>query len=297
MTEHHRTLERYDYVGSDPKMIMVADNYLRTTEPKIEAREVQSHEYAEQFAALGNSILELGRDMRLDLSDRLRGSDYIHLYKAREYKNVRRQFSLNMGSVAVHSTSGHMFASKGRTPLATLANVNHELVHVMSRKLIRPEVTYDNASEPSLSLSRSHDGYSSFRHGTFNAVNEVLTEITNIDLIRNYWPHYPELHDIAQEHYENIGYLPQLVLFDELLEDGFDKPYDIFKQLQRGLFTGEMGILRIITEVIGADTMRKLAALDTNDPICTLLLAQELGLDEVVRKIQTNETDELLSWL
>jgi hypothetical protein len=273
-------LPRYDYVGplsKEDEAIAYVDSYLRTNVPNVEAREIRRHEFSVQFTALEDSIEELGEDLGLDLSD-------------------RRQFGLSLGSVAVHSTSGHMLIMQEAKVLPTLGNANHEIIHAMSRKSIRPEATKQRRNTVIIP-ERSHDGYASFRHGTFNAVNEVITEMTNVDLMRNYWPAHTELRDAAKGTYNNIGYLPQLILLDELLKDHFTDPKQVFKHLQKGMFMGKMGMLRAVNDIVGQDTMRNLALLDAEDSVLTAELAEELGLIEAVRKIEQLGTHSLLTWL
>jgi hypothetical protein len=292
-------LPRYDYVGplsQEDEAIAYVDSYLRTNVPNVEAREIRRHEFSVQFTALEDSVEELGEDLGLDLSDRRRGPAYFHVYSEKEYEAVRRQFGLSLGSVAVHSTSGHMLIMQEAKVLPTLGNANHEIIHAMSRKSIRPEATKQRRNTVIIP-ERSHDGYASFRHGTFNAVNEVITEMTNVDLMRNYWPAHTELRDAAKGTYNNIGYLPQLILLDELLKDHFTDPKQVFKHLQKGMFMGKMGTLRAVNDIVGQDTMRNLALLDAEDSVLTAELAEELGLIEAVRKIEQLGTHNLLTWL
>jgi len=298
MPEQLTPLSRYDYVGpyaDNPAVVGGVDHHFRTFTDEVLAQESpKGPELIAQSRAMSAAVEELGRDLGLDLSDRVRGADYTHLYTKDEYARVRSQFGLVAGSLAVHSTTGHIFASEESTLLVTLSNANHELVHVMSRKSIRPQVDQDGK----IYAPRSHDGYASFQHDTFRGLNELFTEVTNIDLMRNYWPRHPELADIAKETYRDAGYVPGLIFFDELFKAQFEDPLSAFKPMQKGMFTGEMGALRAITDVVGTEAMHKIAeTLDGDSIEGVLSLARELGLTEAVRKIETRDATNLLLWL
>jgi hypothetical protein len=288
-------LPRYHYVGpssASTDVVQVSDSYLRTTVPSVEAVEMGSEAYAEQFNAMNSSLMSLGQDLGLDLSDRVRPTNFIHLFSGAEYVNVRKQFGLGLGSVAVHSTSGHVLASEHKTDLGTLANANHELVHTASYKSIRP-IQKDGQYMP----VRSRDGYAVHGGIRLDGLTEILTEVTNIDLIRNYWPKHPELAHLASDEYENPGYLGGLIFIDGLLQCHFDDPKTALKPMERGLFTGRIGELRQLTETVGMETMRSIAYVDVRDSDAMLRLAHMAGLDEAARKIESGDQTNLLAWL
>lgn len=294
-------LSRYDYTGSDPwqvaRHVDSADQYLRNTVPRFDAEEILDHGLDAQIEAMQAAVLAFGADLGVDLSDRCRGRDYFHIFSPEQFVRIREQFGLDEGSVAVHLTSGHMFIMQGANDMETLANAGHELAHVIARKSIRLEVK--NTDEGAqVSTVHKHSGFKHDANGVFSAVNEVITELINIDLIRNYWPRYPALRAATEVPYDNVGYLLQLILKDEIFKANFSDPLAALRHIERGALRGKMGALRIINDAVGSRAMRNIARMDDRgDKEGIAKIAEDLGLAAAADKIRREDKTDLLNWL
>jgi len=299
------TLPRYEYVGehgTNPDVISAAEAFLRNpdidTQVRIRAIETPSADWYHLFSALGDAVIDLGHTLDIELEDRARGPGFFHLYNEAEYDKVRQQFGLAAGSVAVHSTSGHLlFMEASVGVMGTLSRANHELVHAAARKSIRPVVSTDGEGKIHIDVPRSRDGYANWNTDTCNAINEVMTEMTNIDLMSNFWKAQPGLNELEIDPHQDLGYLPHLMLFDELFRDRFTDPLATFKNIQKGMFIGNMKALQPLTRAVGVPIMRRLVAMDGKSAHEPFELADELGYKDVKEKVMAHETSDLLDWL
>lgn len=292
-------LPQYSYHGPAATMegaIEHANEGLRGGQVATSAKEMSKEAYESQLGALNECVEELGWDLGLDISSRLPASEKVHLYTHEEFGKVREDFSLVLGSVAVNTLHGDVYATAPASGPQALYSTTHEIVHLASNHALKLYPIYKD-DEVRLGLEKQHNGYSNSRHGTFNTLNEILTEMTSLELKRHYWPQHPELAEVAEEELEEIGYHSSVVFFDELLKHYYDDPRDIFKKLQRGMFTGDMGVLRVLTEKLGSETMGRIARVDYLVDEDIIELAGDLGLTEVKERIENNSQNDLVSWL
>ncbi len=227
----------------------------------------------------------------------MRPLDYFHVYTREGYQELRDRNGLPSGSRAVHATSGHIALSEGDNPTETLGNANHELIHVLSRKSIKIRIE-QHPNGRYLSTDYAHSGLVNERNGRLQVVSEIVTEITNIDLIRNYWQKDPRLANATNiDQYEDIGYLPHLILFDGIMRKYFPDPKAVMAELQRGILLGKMGALKRLHAHLGTPMMDRLSRMDQDDTEGAAIIAEDLGMPEVATKIRNNDHTGLLSWL
>ena len=295
-------LDRYDYtgpLGGEPAFTGPVNEYLNTNRPPMPEVAEVTQAYETQLGAINDSILELGRDLGLDLSDRTRGADYVHLYPANEYQKVNDTLGRPEGSVGTLSASGHLFAAESNTPVNTLGNVSHEALHRAQRRSFRLAM-----GENGLNISEGthHHGYTNERTDAFDGLTESLTEMTNIELIRNYWGNHEELPANAETEYTEVGCVPGLLLLDRLISRMPD-PHDAYKTLQAGSFTGDMKNLKLFLPLVGVGGMKKLAQLDPTSTASARAIAEDLGETDLVKQLSelksgdTINTRTLMGWL
>lgn len=279
--------DKIRFVGpvKQPQKIEAAKTYLETNKIAMPPEQERTPEKGQQIRGMVSALLEFARDeLGIDLSKRIPSDDRFHFFDNNGYQKVRELHGLQSGSVGVHSTSGHMLAKEEIVVEETLANLQHELIHVTSYRTI-------NLCEidGKLWTKRGHSGYANERNKALSMIDEALTEITNLQIMANNWQKQDALNQMSVGNYRNIGYIEQVIVVDELIKRIADKGVreykDVLRELQRGKFLGEMQTLRILTDEVGKDGMKMLAKW-TIDPSESTEIVQTIGLTGAQAKIQ-----------
>lgn len=294
MAETPKTLNRYDYVGPFASTLVIdaVNSYFDTNVPATPpAKEIE--DYGPQLEAINKSLVQLGSDLGIDTSTRLRGHEFTHIFPADQYHTVNRHFGRREGVTGTTFLSGHIYVSESDSLTNTLGTASHEAIHRVERKSINPRPT-----DIGLDISQGtfHAGYSNERTGAFNGLRESLIEMTNIDLIRNYWGNYPELPDTEEQPYTRLGYEPSITLMDEIISQA-PEPRELFKKLQCGLIIGRMAALRELVPIVGQRGMKELSSMDPYSAFDVRNIAATLGLKDTIDKIDARDTSGLMKWL
>lgn len=188
--------------------------------------------------------------------------DQIHFYNPNDFNSV----SNKLGLVAENGkgalvTLGDIIVSDGGNSEETLYIFNHENIHFDSAATIDVQTQTDQklAIKHFLGLRRSDRG--------FNILNEAITEITNVALIKEYWRKQPDLRGIEAS-LNPLGYAPYVDFFKRLIEQVANKmglSYEtVLKRLQLQMFAGKGDALGLIVATFGNERTEKIAHLPKN---------------------------------
>jgi hypothetical protein len=185
--------------------------YLNTTCPQLPQERAMDPQLAQELTEIVFEFNRFGRDLGIDLRNRLPMLDHFHIFDEDAYQTVREMYGLQPESVGVHSTSGHMLVQEdARRRANTLGTVNHELLHVGGFRAIT--LTYEGER---ICTSRAREGYERSDSGDFCMFNEAITEVLNCYMIRNYWSTNETLR-AYHDSYDDIGYTQIAGLTDRI---------------------------------------------------------------------------------
>lgn len=291
--------DKLRFVGKvkEPRKIVAAKEYLDTNVPPMPPEIERSKERNRQVQALTDATQDFAQqELQIDLSRRLPRLDRFHFLDKTGYQKVREMYNLNPGSVAVHSTSGHILVKEELSATETLGNANHELVHIASYR----SINLCEIPEGGIRTNRGHSGYTNERNRALSLLDEALTEMTNIQIMAQYWGGENALSDLRVQDYGNIGYVEQVLIVDSLINRAAQaegRGYkDVLKELQKGKFLGKAQALRVLTRTVGKKGMKNLARM-TLSPHESLSFASEMRLsdaEEKIKRLRNREKVDLL---
>lgn len=209
--------------------------------------------YTEQLTAIDDSIRELGQDLGLDLTRHLQNGR-THIYPRRIYRIINKGLGRHERGTAIKLRSGDVHVSEYATLVGTLSHACHEIIH--------------RAEGP----------------GETTAVGEIITEMTNIDLMRNYWGRHPALPANAADTYTDIGYPAGVLLMDEMVSRAAD-PRATFKVMQRSNFTDGTERDDALAALVGEEGMQLLTTVDINSSRAVRTAAEQVGYMGTVNRI------------
>lgn len=153
---------------------------------------------------------------------------------------------------------------------ATMEVATHEAIHFMSRETWRPEIIRKRSFFRKYEFAAPwpvKTGYSTKPNARetwrFDFLNEAIIEMSTIYTGGLYWRNYDNL---AWQNQFTPGYLSAILFTEELIQQSAATqgigPKDIFLPLAKGVFTGEMDGLRLLSKGIEKDVMRQVIRAD-----------------------------------
>lgn len=187
-----------------------------------------------------------------------------------------------------------------QNPSETFDSLQHEILHNFAQNSIEI-IEEDN----NITLNAHSSGFQSARQGkvqrgrTLMIVDEALNEMANTEIQKKYWQKKETLKELRTD---NSSYLYAVIMFDELFKkmSGNDKKgyLNIVHNLQKGRILGQPQQLRIITDFIGKNNLKKLAHVKSGDSDEIIALCKDLNLESAVKKIKqaqkTGEANQIL---
>lgn len=253
--------EKIRFVGpvKDSAKIDFMLKHLEAHALQMPAEEIKNFERIKQLYAITAAVLEFGRnELGLDLSKRMPKVERFRFFSEESWFIVRKMYALSLGTTGVSFFTGDMFVKEERLIEKTLGTAQHELIHVTSHKSIHLSET-----SGSMIANKQHEGYWNCLNGAMVLIYEALTEITNIQIMLDYWKKQPSLNNMNIKNYGKIGGIEKIIILDEVIRKVARKRSlgykDVLRHLQRGKFLGQMQALRILTDEVGKSGMKLLA--------------------------------------
>jgi hypothetical protein len=316
--ENLTTLPRYTFSGSgasDHKLVELLTKHLDSQNYYSEQREKypQNNIYDKIHTAMTQCILNLGIDLGFDLSERRSDPEKLLVIPHDAY----RKFGRGPNSYGFYSSRSREIVVKRLARRHIAGIINHELVHSFSFSRISLDVKIDRNNK---FLDIQSDQFGIESHKCFKGINETVTEITNEELIRNYWPNNSHISNdkelsIAMKHHWS-AYLHSIILLDEMLKKYYNDPKMQFKQLQKSMLNGDIGAIKDTIEpleqptgkytIIGRGLAKVLKTITGKPSLRTfnpdtdrdsIKIAKSLGLRDAVKKIENKDPGGLLEWL
>ncbi|OGG22178.1 hypothetical protein A3D03_02670 [Candidatus Gottesmanbacteria bacterium RIFCSPHIGHO2_02_FULL_40_13] len=226
-------------------------------------------------------------ELGIDLRERLPNESDIHFFDPKQWKIFCKQEGMTRDNPAMNIASGKIYVEEDPDLRLTLQNTGHELIHVVSATNIYSRV--DPKDSAAIKTSISHQGFHNYENDALLSLDEAITEITNIQLVTNYWLKNDKLSGLDWSGHDSVGYIKTLVIVDGLIKKVAEQQrvgyLDVLKTLQRGKLLGQMQSLRVLTTAIGKDYMGKLARLSDENVIELRQFALDLGLTDTVQKL------------
>ncbi len=292
--------DKFRFVGparEKPRIVEEAQQDIEYGTIQMPPEREKSPERIQQLYGIVHALNEFAKnELRIDLIKRLPGTGQFHFFDENGYQELNRTNNRPKGSVAFCFLGGDISVQEQSSIEETLANANHELIHVTSYQSIS---LCQERGGYSIDIEQGHSGYANERNQALAMIEEGLTELTNIQVMMLYWKHEQALTQMDMENYRDIGYPEQVIIIDELIKRIAHKqgqPYqDILRGIQRGKFLGQMQSLRIFTEEIGKDGMKILAKW-TFGHDQSVAVAKALGLTEAQKKLHALQAGEKVSF-
>lgn len=172
------------------------------------------------------------------------------------------------------------FANKDRNNDQLIAVIQHELVHLVSKRGLYAEdenitgISAGYSKDQEIGKEEKDDSNSLFNH-----FNEGLTELTNKQLLLN------DGYD-----FRKIGYGKEVILITELIKDISEKTgannEKILSHFQIGMFEGKRGYLKIINDTYGKEALSALGKMKGDkEDIINVARLFKLGEDSI-KKIE-----------
>jgi hypothetical protein len=248
-----------------------------------------SHEFNETFARMQSVIhFFLYDKLKIIARGKALPSENVHMVDDPEVWNgILKDFKLDdyQGMIPMFCTGNQIIAYKGGDEGEFMGRLNHELIHRFSHF----SVSLDHRSDGKTKVNANMQGYENTSTKTFQALDEFLTEITNLEIMNDYWPEMNLLKKFSISNY-HPGHEFSIITMNSLLnkvamENG--RSYEeVLREFQRGKFLGSFKPFRIITESIGIDGVRMLSRLSLDNEEDYLVFAEKVGLIDVKETIE-----------
>lgn len=235
--------------------------YLNSIRPSLPPEVALNAAMQHLVSEVVSEFLRLGRDVGIDLRNRVPPLDHFHIFDKEGYDIIRENYGLSAQSVGVHSTSGHMMVQADVNSLAnTLGTLNHELLHVGGFRSISLE--YDGNR---VKVNRLREGYDRSQSDDWLMFNESVTELLNCYLISEYWRDNPLLNRHSGE-YTDVGYRPMVELTTQILsqmERDLGVPRaELIQVMVFDYFTGGDVLTELIEDIFPSAGVNALKRLD-----------------------------------
>lgn len=255
----------------------------------------QSSERREQIEAMFLAVAEFGFSLKLNLNARLPFVESFHYLESRDFTEEMKKAEPGYMCVAFRRSDGTVGVEEKPILAETLASTNHELIHLISSskwRVTRKENGVKVSDEVLV-------GYSNNKTGTFKSVTEALTEMTNVEVIDNFWKSQEELKGIPQA---RIGYAADLLFWDGVIEhvaktraEAGKKEMvtyqEVYKHLQKGMITGDFRHLNVLKETFGVGGMKALAHVKVTNVEEVGKYSQALGMKDLAKKVEDYQTN------
>ena len=236
-----------------------------------------SPEREEQISALEAELVSFVRnEFDLDVSGRLISHDRIRFFQPSEWGRVRKRYGMPFWEKGFFTGEGIVVGEQPQS----LNVLGHQLVHHVSSMTVQLR-REDN--QPRAISYRT--GYKNGKNQSLAVIEEALTEITNQEVLER-----ARKNPVLMKIPTSLAHKHHVILFDELVKQiaaDKGKGYQaVLRELQRGKITGDMSVLRTITEVIGKERMKYLAKFHPGNRDGVSRVAAALGLNGAVLKLQ-----------
>jgi len=230
-----------------------------------------------ELTEMSACIEAFGRTLGLDLSDTL-VQDYdrqVRFFTRWGFEEVRESCDAPSWVNGVKHYSTIYMKEHDRTA-DTYGAITHELIHLAGFNLIMIE---ENGEDHLFEHVQS--GYHDLYTGDFACFSEALTELTKLDVVRNYWSANDKLSGYYAEHPE-VAYEASVSFIDALFVDlaqrtGFDYGTTL-QMFQRGYFLGNDKPLSVIAEQYGPPALDFISSLPEDvDEFIEVAAESDLG--------------------
>jgi hypothetical protein len=250
--------------------------------PAVET--AKSAEQVRLIQSLGDAVFRYGWQLGVNLEQRYPRSSAVHLLTTENMEAIRDTIGNGdplWGGAAIGS---HVVAEvpdgDDRRALILVDALGHEIVHVAGSH----KFTLTQDSDGDNHVNEASSGLSVAKTNAFSMFNELVTEETNRRVQRDFWPEYPLLKGYVDKYpdHEHIGYGADIHVGHALVEYAAQKlgrdPDELWADLSRALFTGDMRVMHQLKDVYGTEGMRALAEYTKPGGEQANALAFKLGL-------------------
>lgn len=218
---------------------------------------------AEIEELLNNQILWAEEYLDLRVKQPLPQEKKIKFYSLEEFEKI---FPESRGRARMEIGSKDIFCKEveGEEQF-TLSALSHELVHTLASHHIFAERIRRENNEYSIKLEEFRTGYNNPRTGAFKYLNEIATEMINIEML-NF------LRKKGRRDYllgTAVAYHAGVILFDMIIEKAANKlnisSNELRKYFYTGYFLGDIKELKFIDEAFGKGALKTVAELTKTD--------------------------------
>jgi len=215
-----------------------ATNFLEKSNVPLPPELPKSPEQLQQLDAMRDALAEFGKDLGIDLTQRLPSNEKIHFINPKVMDQYREDQGMPK-TIAGHTRfDNELIVSTEYGPAVTAVTTSHEMVHSVAHFTHQPKVVESGAAR--LEIARS--GYHVHKTGALRFINETVTEAMSREIMKDYWPRFPELKELSKGHLFVVDeQLPLMeAVVNEVAEKSGKQSNEIWHDLYRGALTGDM---------------------------------------------------------
>jgi hypothetical protein len=228
------------------------------------------------------------RQLGLEVAPRLPDGEHFHILSPDKFTALRQKLGVHVDNMNVSAFPLELkdLVLRQSDDAASLAYAaQHEIIHLLGQQ--RTELRNRNgiAAQP---VTR---GFATPKANSFDVMEEYVTERTNHEITEEYWSFYDSLERL-QPAITGTGHKESMRVGDLLLQgmsqhQGRDET-EIFRELQKAHYQGDMKYLRSVYETWGGDVMKQLSVSDVTLGASALAVKLETMMPELEQRQTLN---------
>ena len=229
-------------------------------------------------------IRKEGEALGFDLSNRLPGTTYLHLFNPDDYAQILQSRHADPSSVAFRYGKLLLVEVNGGYAFRLPSTLQHELLHAASYGKFK---IIEQDTRPTKVIN-SQLGFWEVANDDFLTFNEAFNELVNLRISGKYWKQSTSIlsKPVDAPSRNVVAYLTQVCLVDAILEKlakTSGQTYDeVFDLLEKDYFTGGTQEVKKIEEMMGKEDWGKLRGLLDDQPEDAIALAESQGIESAV---------------
>lgn len=211
---------------------------------------LKSNELVIQINALRSAVNDFGVSLGLDISHKIPNENKFQIYTNKNYADVIvGVFGADEFSEGTEFITGDI-AIRENDLSQVLGVMNHELVHLTGYLNLGVNL---NKKEDSAQFYTKKKGYEHYESGKsfYHLFNEGITEIINLEIMKQEWKNHSCLKKHIEIYNENIGYEPIIKQIEKIITEMQKRipGRDIRKEFIKNYFTGNTEPIQLMNQL------------------------------------------------
>lgn len=234
------------------EQLKAIDTYIKTHTPELPKPLEKTNKEKEQINSLRQAVYDFGVSLGLDLSHKISSEDKFYFYDYKSFELIRKKYELESLSEGFCFISGQIVVIKNSNAV-TLGASNHEQVHLLSNLVLGTNLKSENAQ-----FYQKKYGYHSITPSgkeQYRFFNEGITEIINLEIMKQEWIKHNSLKDLIEPRSEEIAYEPVIEIVGRIINNMQKRvpSKNIKEMFMIGYLTGSTEPIDLINELYPKD--------------------------------------------